>query len=675
MADFMRGIVRKFTLRAEGDRLGPLYFALTLFVAVSTLTRTVLAIVYHEQIADSLAAVAGAFLIGLILDGFVALCLGIPFALFLVLVPDRWLAARSTKWLVGGVYFTHLFVLFYLAVAEIVFFGEFNARFNFVSVDYLLHPKEVLSNIRDTYPVGKVILGDLMASLAVFVVVRRRLFASLMAPLAWSARGRFAVLYAAPLVAGSAFLSITTAQVSDNRVVNELAVNGVYSFAYALFNNEVDYLSHYASIDERRALVRTHELIATPNARFLTPEDPYAIDREIRGSGHPRPMNVVWILEESMGSLYVPSLHPEGPGPMRELDAIARDGLFFTRIYATGNRTVRGIEASLTSLPPLPGRSVVKRASGTNLFTLASLFREKGYQTSFIYGGRAYFDNIRDFALNNGYERVVDQNDFKKVSFTTVWGVCDEDLFDNALAELDAMHASGKPFFTTLLTVSNHTPFTYPKGRIPENPDEQRREHAMRYADHALGKFLREARTHAFFDDTVFVILGDHGARVYGRQEIPIRSYEIPVLVYAPKLIPKGRRIDTLGSQMDIAPTLLGVLDFDYHSQFFGRDLLRVPPGRNWALMSHNRDVALYNGQHMVTLGVRKGVDLWEQMSGSEDFRRLPLDADRDLVEDAIAYYQSAATLYEQRRFHPLAQPGSVAPAQLKAWRDIRRAS
>lgn len=657
MHKFLVNLGTKIFQPAHTGRFIPLYWALGLFIAASTITRLILLGLHLDQIRGDLWYVAPVLLSGLAFDSFMAVTLAIPFVLFLVFMPSRWLAARATRWLVGGLFFAHLFALFYLCAAEIVFFGEFNSRFNYVAVDYLIYPKEVFVNIRDTYPIGWVLAADAVLSLGLFLFLRRRIDAALSMPAPWTRRARFTGWHAVPVMAGALALNINVAQVSDNRVLNEIAGNGLYSFFHAAVNNEVDYDILYARIDEGQALTRVHDLVRTDNARFVHPDDPYAIERDIRGHGHSQAMNVVLVLEESLGSQFVGSLHPEGPSVTPEFDKLSRDGLYFTRIYATGNRTVRGIEASLVSIPPLPGRSLVKRPGGVGVFSLPSVFLGKGYQTAFIYGGRSYFDNLGDFALHNGFERVVDQNDFKQTGFTTVWGVADEELFDHALAEFDAMHAQGKPFFATVLTVSNHTPYTYPQGRIPENPDEQKRENAIKYADYAIGKFMRDARAHAFFENTVFVFLGDHGARVYGRQEIPLESYEIPVLYYAPKLIARGRRVDQLGSQMDVGPTLLGLLDMDYRSQFFGRDLLRVPPERAWALMGHNRDVALMRGDHLAVLGIRGTRELWQRDPRTGAFQRLAPDSDPALMDDAIAYYQSANRLYHLHRLKPQAQP------------------
>ena len=203
------------------------------------------------------------------------------------------------------------------------------------------------------------------------------------------------------------------------------------------------------------------------------------------------------ILEESFGSEFSALLHPEqGVGVTPAFDAIAKQGLLYSHIYASGNRTVRGLEATLTSFVPIPGQSIVKRPGGEHVFSLPALLKAKGYQTRFIYGGMGYFDNMVHFALNNGFDTAVDQTDFEadEISFTTIWGVCDEDLFNRSLKELDQLSENGEPFFTTILTVSNHKPYLYPEGRIAEDPKQQRRRHAVKYADFALGKFIEDAK-------------------------------------------------------------------------------------------------------------------------------------------------------------------------------------
>jgi membrane-anchored protein YejM (alkaline phosphatase superfamily) len=193
--------------------------------------------------------------------------------------------------------------------------------------------------------------------------------------------------------------------------------------------------------------------------------------------------------------------------------------------------------------------------------------------------------------------------------------------------------------------------------------------------DYSLGKFLSDAESHPFFDSTIFVVLGDHGARVYGSQTIPMRSYRIPLLMYAPKLLAAGQRNPVLGSQIDVAPTLMGLLNLSYNSQFFGKDLLRLPDGGGVALLSHNRDVALLRGSHMGVLGLQQEEQLWERKGPLSDITPAPIAEDSTILGDAIAYFQSAYFLYKNHRLHPLEQTERPGPAVVAANQRTSRIS
>jgi hypothetical protein len=356
----------------------------------------------------------------------------------------------------------------------------------------------------------------------------------------------------------------------------------------------------------------------------------------------------VVVLEESLGAEFVGAFHPEKESLTPALDALIPQGTLLTRAYSTGNRTIRAIEATTASLPPLPGISVVRREKSHGLFTLPELLRARGYRTLWVYGGRALFDGMGRYMKANGVERVVEQSDFPKDTFRTAWGVCDEAIFDRALAEMDSIHATGAPFYTIILTVTNHRPFLYPPGRIAADPAEKRRVNAVRYADFALGRFVADARRHAFFDDTLFVLMGDHGPRVYGSAEIPMPSYEIPILFYGPKLVRPGVRVPTIASAMDVPPTVLGLLGVDYESKFFGRDVLRLDPSEGRALMTHNNQIALLQGDDLATLGLHRSATAYRYDRANETLVPVgvPGAGTGPGIEDAIAYFDGADKLY-----------------------------
>jgi phosphoglycerol transferase MdoB-like AlkP superfamily enzyme len=289
-------------------------------------------------------------------------------------------------------------------------------------------------------------------------------------------------------------------------------------------------------------------------------------------------------------------------------------------------------------LPPTPGHSVVKRPNNDNLYTLGEVFAEKGYEPLYIYGGYSYFDNMKTFFAGNGYT-VVDRAALPRedVHDENIWGVADEDLFTLALRQLDARHRAGRPFFAHIMTTSNHRPFSYPAGRIDLPAGS--REGAVKYTDWAIGNFIDRARATPWFDDTVFVILADHCASSRGRTELPIDRFHIPLLIYAPRHLAPAR-IEQLASQIDVGPTLLGLLNFDYTSHFFGQDILAEGQRHQRALLANYQTVGYLRDGVLVELRPKGRVRFVDAASGAE----LPATAEHErLLAQAIAYYQSAS--------------------------------
>jgi phosphoglycerol transferase MdoB-like AlkP superfamily enzyme len=652
-------------------RFAAIWIALLVLLFVSTVTRAALLAANFSVVTDVWQSWLPALAVGLLFDLVTGLWLLAPGMLFLALMPESWLRARVWRWLGSAWLFTYIFGLLYLVAVEWFFFDEFSARFNTVAVDYLIFPHEVFVNLWETYPVWQVLVLVGVVTILLFASLKRRFLQSLTLPTSWRIRWLVAGGYIIAVTAGWLLVSSSTAKISDNRVLNEVALNGIYSFANAAMINELDYDVYYSKIDLPSAVADVRRLLTADGSELAASLDSLSIDHAVSFSSPARRLNVVLVMEESLGSSFVKSLTPRGPGVTPELERLADSGLLFTQIYATGDRTVRGMEAVLAGFPPIPGQSIVRRPGGQNVFSLPALLKSFGYSTVFVYGGYSLFDNMGSFALANGFDQVRDRTDFRTQTFSTIWGVCDEDLFDNSLEILDSLDQSGSPFFSLLLTVSNHSPFTFPDGRLPLEYSKPTRDNAVRYADFALGRFMNAAASHAFYNNTLFVILGDHGARVYGSQPIPLESYRIPVLFYKPGIIPAGLRNGTLGSQLDVPSTIMGVLRMPYVSQFFGHDLLSKQNGAPRAFLSHNRDVALFRNHDLAVLGLQQSEDLWRIDSVTASASRLPLEDDPELIRDAIAYYQTAYCLYKQRKLHPprpaltgseVSTSGSLAP-------------
>lgn len=629
---------------------------LVLFMAI----RLVLAAMARHDLDAGLPVWARTLWSGVRLDALMALCLSLPWAIVLALLPDR---ARASRWFpraLSAAWFAFLFFFLFVAALEVAFFDEFDARFNFIAVDYLIYPTEVAGNIWQSYPVGRVVLAIAALAFLLHRATRRSLTSWATRTADGRERGLGAGVAALGLAAAVAVAPPAAAEISVNRVQNEIAGNGPASFFYAFWSNDLPYDHYYKTIPKDEAARRVRRLLADSESEPVPGGAADLFDRRESEHGALGRPNFVVLIEESLGANFTGVLgrHPENITP--NFDRLAAGGVLFTNFYATGSRTVRGLEAILCGFPPVPGESIVKRHRSEKVYSLARALKDQGYATMFIYGGRGVFDNMRPFLRANGFDRFVEQADFARPTFTTAWGVCDEDIFDRALEEFDAEHAAGRRFFAAVLSVSNHKPYTYPAGRIDLDPNRRRREHAVKYADFALGRFFDKAKDRPFFKNTVFVVIGDHGARVYGADFIPIRSYEVPFLIYAPGLL-KPKKVDVLGSSLDIAPTLMGLTHMRYESVFFGRDLWDVDPATSYALMQHDRDVGILRGDRLAVLGLHRTARVFRYDRASKLFSApRPLGAEEtELVRDGVALYQTAYDLYQDRRYRV---PDAPAP-------------
>jgi len=619
------------TMRLSRTRYGALAMVGVIFISVSLATRLMLTMLAAS--AFSVPQLGLIFAVGFAYDLITFCYLAAPAALVLLLLPDRWTRSGWLRVPAVALYFTAIFLFLFNAVAEGLFWQEFGARFSFVAVDYLVYTRELINNIRESYPLPEIMLflGTLTA--IIFIPTRRRFLRMFAQPTPWRARLAPTLLVGLIVACAVAFLDDEDVRISDNHHANELSHNGIYSLVDAFEDNVLDYDHYYLTREIDAVFHRLRQVLSEENARFVEPAG-VGIRRHITGQGGERRLNVVLVVVESLSAEFLGAY-----GDQRQLtpnlDEIAARSLVFTRVYATGTRTDRGLEALTLSVPPTPGRSIIKRPNNAHLFTVMQQFQQRGYHTKFLYGGFGYFDNMNTYFAGNG-ATIVDRTDLAsdEITFANVWGVCDGDLYGRVLKECDRSFAAGRPFFSLVLTTSNHRPFTYPQ--TIDIPSGTGREGAVKYTDSAIGGFLREAQSHPWFESTVFVIVADHCARSGGKDEVTFANFHIPLLFYAPRWI-APRRIDTLSSQMDVAPTLLGALQFSYESTFFGHDLLRSAQSR--ALVGTYQKLGYSDGAQLVLLLPQNCARAYA-IDNVGNQQPCPIDQNR--CDDAIAYYQAA---------------------------------
>ena len=392
----------------------PLILFSAIFLGIALLTRLGLTLFSGTQSAP-LSLWPAIFIRGAWFDLAVLAWLLAPMLLYEALLLKRLRVSRWHHPLRFMFFVFAIFLLLFGAISEFTFWEEFTSRFNFIAVDYLIYTNEVIGNIRESYPVGWILAGiGLIAALLIWVVRRPIRAADAMQP---SARRRviYALLALALPWVSFHLADIDQMSVSGNVYASELGGNGLMTLAAAFRRNELDFDRFYRTMPDAQAAKILAELgverVSVPRALQPSPNETW--DSAHMPLSKPA-RNIVLISVESLSANFLGSFgNIKGITP--RLDRLAADGLLFTRLYATGTRTVRGLEALALGTPPIPGQAIVRRPDNDHLATVGQILRYQGYETLFLYGGYGYFDNMNVFFSGNDY-RVVDRTAFPKSS-------------------------------------------------------------------------------------------------------------------------------------------------------------------------------------------------------------------------------------------------------------------
>lgn len=589
------------------------------------------------------------FLLGLRIDVMVASYLLVLPTLFLLLAPRAW--ARALRrglvlYFAGG-----LTLLAGMEALSPSFLDQYDTRPNYLFVEYLGASREVVGTVWAEYHWQ--VLALVVIVLVVFVGAARIASQLLARVEPWPALRRLALF---PLAAAALFLGLrgtlahrplnaASVAFSGENLVNQLALNSTYSAGRAWYDrrHERSPSALYGRMPEDEVFARVGRYTTFAHEPGAEGDVPF-LHRQPATPPRARPRNLVIVLEESLGAEFVGCLGGKPLTPC--IDALAEEGLLLTRLYSTGTRTVRGIEAVVSGFLPTPGSSVVKLSkSQSGFFTLAELLKRHGYATEFVYGGESHFDNMAAFFLGNGFERALNEHDYEQPAFRGTWGVSDEDLMRKA-NELFVAHGE-QPFFALILSTSNHSPYEFPDGRIElHDPEKATRNNTVKYADYAVGELFRLAKQEAYWKDTVWLVVADHDERTYGDGLIPVDKFHIPGVFLAPDLEPG--RYERVASQIDLAPTALGLLGLETLHPMIGRDLRTLPadePGRA---------VLQFNDVHAFLVGERVAVHpggAKPRCFRLEAGTLVPLADDPELLRDGLAHALLPGILYETRRY------------------------
>lgn len=523
-----------------------------------------------------------------------------------------------------------IFILICISACEIFFWMEFRSRFNFIAVDYLIYTNEVLANLKESFPMDIILISTIVISLFIGLFsdkIEKQFLHKLKIKLSRLSLSFLSLILPLGFVLG---LTPWLDNRQENYVEQQLARNGMYEFVRAFRSNEIDYEAFYKTISKEKARTIVKNIHSPRNQSSLI-------------SKNKKP-NVVIIVVESLGAKFIAPLGgKKDTTPF--LNKLSKESIFFTHFYATGTRTVRGLEAINLSIPPTPGYAVVKRPEHKGLYSLGNTFKVNNYEPIFLYGGNGFFDNMNSFFGGNGFQ-VIDNSDFEKseVSFKNAWGVCDEDLFNKA-KKIISQRSSRNPFLLFMLTTSNHRPFTYPENKI-DIPSGTGRDGAVKYTDFAIGNFLNSVKNEKWAQNTIFVVVADHSTEGRGYFNLEVSDFHVPLWIYSPLI--KPQTISKTASQIDLLPTLIDLLNLNDSSPFFGHSLLNTDLKEERAFIGNYQHVGYFKNGLLTTLGPNKVIEhyAYDRVSKNQSLiQKTPYD------EETISYYQVASEVLKNGEY------------------------
>ncbi len=627
------------------------------FLLLSFFTRIAFYVWSFENIDFSIVHLFGIFSTGLFFDiGTISFFL-LPYSLYLLVLPNQLNGSLFDKIITNFAFFVGLLIFIFSFFAEFTFWEEFNSRFNFIAVEYLIYSHEVFQNINESYPLPILISSIvIVVTFIVYFTHKKKVFkTTFRATTSIKQKLTATILSLVVSLIFILFITNKNAEWSNNRYENELCKSGIYSFCAAFRSNEISYTDFYITQDLNYSVAELKKNVVAKNDSLLS-ENPYSLKRIVKNEGKELKPNVIFICVESFSASFM-ARFGSTTNITPNLDSLLKESISFTNLYATGTRTIQGMEAITLSIPPSPGRSIVKRKNNHDFFNISTVFKQKGYSTVFFYGGDGYFDNMNQFFGGNGFD-IVDRgrgfligDDFKskrtniqdnEVTFENAWGVCDEDIYRKVIKEADLNYQNKTPFFNFIMTTSNHRPYTYPENKI-DIPSGSGRDGAVKYTDFAINNFIEKAKTKPWFKNTVFVIMADHCASSAGKKEIDVEKYHIPAFIYNLKTAPI--EIDKICSQIDLFPTLFGYFNWTYESQLIGRDVSKIEETNEMAFIGNYRNLALLKDNKIMVLGDKKSANFYQWEKETNQLTLLKIDS--IFLKQTVSYYYSNDFFYK----------------------------
>lgn len=523
----------------------------------------------HE---DGLWTIVQAYIMGLrfdlVITGYITILPALVLFVFeIVNKRSRWVELIIFYWL-----FFLFSISFIICAADVPYFNQFFTRFSVRAFDWMDDPKFVFSMILQE-PKYFLIALPLIILIIAFYKILKRIFRK---EATYQNNPLILKITVAVLTICLIFIGIRgrlqlkspirtgTAYFCNNSFLNQLGLNPVFTLVHSYIEEQKNKTYHF--IDDNTAIQNVQNWLNIHQQIYNSPIARNVCPNTLLNT---KP-NIVLIIMESMSAAKMGRFgNPDNLTPF--LDSLSYQSYFFKNIYSAGIHTHNGIFGTLFSFPSLFGRHNMKTIN--KYYGIASVLRSKGYSTTYFTTHDGQFDNVEGFLRANDFENVISQSNYPAHEVKSTLGVPDDYMFRFSLPIIDKLYSQQKPFFVTFMTASDHGPYMVPEYFHPHSKEITKQ--TVEYADWSLKLFLDSASKKRWFANTIFVFIADHGAPIHATYDISLDYHHIPLLIYSPQLLQKPKTFDCIGGQIDVFPTLMGILNVPYINNTLGIDLLR----------------------------------------------------------------------------------------------------
>ncbi len=494
----------------------------------------------------------------------------------------------AKKEIFGGVVkiYTILFILFSSALiaADLELFKVWGYRIDDTFLKYLMSPNEAAASV-SSYPVLLLVSIFLVLSFVSIYIFNKKVLKKgsyteggllekvLQTP--WTKRLLnlflgllLTVALILPIRGGFQLAPVNQSAVyfSDKSFANYAAINPLWNFFVSVFEKTSEDRNPYTYFIENEAVAALKTLFSDSSKT-----------QKLLRHDVPQP-NIIIVTYESLTAKVIERLGGE-KGITPNFDTLSHEGILFSNIYATGDRTDKGLVGVLSGYPAIPRANIMEvPRKSAQLPILSKILRGVNYNTGFYYGGEAEFANMKSYLLTGEFSKLITKSDFKKEDLSSKWGAFDHVLFERLLLDLQEFK---QPFFVNLLTQSSHEPFEIPNGwgkpnLLPTNDLDEKFRRVHFYSDQALGTFVREAKKQDWWKNTLMIVIADHSSVHIEPHDDFFGKFHIPMLWLGGVLSVRDTMITQVGSQVDLAATLLAQLNMNHKDCLWSKNLLSV---------------------------------------------------------------------------------------------------